>query len=102
MCFGLMESYVVSYYQISAFVGLRLKHQQELEKLTLTTQPFKTLKLFLFAVVLYLRRSASYVLSHGGWLMLFSALVGVAGILIVIIDGPHDKVNKIIYLVILN
>ncbi|XP_042065561.1 vacuole membrane protein KMS1-like isoform X2 [Salvia splendens] len=71
--------------------GLRVKHQQELEKLNLTTQPFKTLKLFLFAVVLYIRRSFTYVLSHGGWLMLCGALVGVAGILLVIVDGPHDK-----------
>lgn len=76
-----------------------MKHQQELEKLNLTTQPFKTLKLFLFAVVLYIRRSFTYVLSHGGWLMLFGALVGVAGVLLVIVDGPHDKV---IHLVILN
>ncbi|KAH6768541.1 SNARE associated Golgi protein family [Perilla frutescens var. frutescens] len=71
--------------------GLRLRHQQELEKLSLTSQPFKTLKLFLFAVIQYLSRSSTYLLSHGGWLMLLSALVGVAGILLVIVDGPHEK-----------
>lgn len=83
------------------FVGLRLKHQQELEKLTLISQPFKTLKLFLFSVVQYLRKSFTYLLSHGGWLVLLSAIVGVAAILLVVVDGPHVKVNKIIYWVIL-
>lgn len=69
--------------------GLRLKHQQELEKLTLISQPFKTLKLFLFSVVQYLRKSFTYLLSHGGWLVLLSAIVGVAAILLVVVDGPH-------------
>lgn len=34
--------------------------------------------------------------------MLLIALVGVAAILLVVVDGPHEKVNKIIYWVILN
>ncbi|KAI3459380.1 hypothetical protein Pfo_016043 [Paulownia fortunei] len=76
---------------ISAFAGLRIKHQQELENLSLTSQPFKTLKLFLLAVIQYLRKSLAYLLSHGGWLMLLSAIVVIAGILLVTIDGPHEK-----------
>lgn len=71
--------------------GLRLKHQQELENLTLLSQPFKTLKLFLFSVVKYLRKSFRYLLSHGGWIVLLIALVGVAAILLVVVDGPHEK-----------
>ncbi|EYU45646.1 hypothetical protein ABFS82_14G016300 [Erythranthe guttata] len=71
--------------------GLRLKHQQELENLSLTSQPFKTLKLFVLAVVQYLRRSFAYLLSHGGWLIVLSALVAIAGILLVTVDGPHEK-----------
>lgn len=34
--------------------------------------------------------------------MLLIALVGVSTILLVVVDGPHEKVNKIIYWVILN
>ncbi|PIN19831.1 Vacuole membrane protein VMP1 [Handroanthus impetiginosus] len=71
--------------------GLRIKHQQELENLSLSSQPFKTLKLFLFAVIQYLKRSSSYLLSHGGWLMLLSTIVVIVGILLVTLDGPHEK-----------
>lgn len=82
------------------FAGLRIKHQQELDNLSLTSQPFKTLKLFVLAVIQYLRRSLAYLLSHGGWLLLLSAIVVIAGILLVTVDGPHEKVIQIIYLVI--
>ncbi|KAL8486378.1 hypothetical protein ACS0TY_023173 [Phlomoides rotata] len=71
--------------------GLRLKQQKELEILTLASQPLKTAKLFLHAVIQYLRRSSEYLLSHGGWLMLLSAVVILAGLLLVIVDGPHEK-----------
>ncbi|CAI9289661.1 unnamed protein product [Lactuca saligna] len=37
--------------------GLREKHKQELENMTLIAQPFKTLKLFIVAVVQYISRS---------------------------------------------
>ncbi|XP_051129533.1 vacuole membrane protein KMS1 [Andrographis paniculata] len=69
---------------------LRTKHQQELENLTLTSQPFKTLKLFTFATVQYLTRSIAYILSHG-WLKLLSAIVGIAGVLLVTVDGFHNQ-----------
>ncbi|KAL6495107.1 meiotic spindle pole body protein Kms1 [Orobanche gracilis] len=71
--------------------GLRTKHQQELENFSLTSQPFKTLKLFLLAVIQYLRQSLAYFLSRRGWLMLLGAIVVTAGILLVIVDGPHEK-----------
>ncbi|CAA3031476.1 vacuole membrane KMS1 [Olea europaea subsp. europaea] len=71
--------------------GLHAKHQQELENLMLTTQPTKTLKLFILAVIQYVRRSISYVLSHSGRLMLLSSIVILAVVLLVTIDGPHEK-----------
>ncbi|KAL6535312.1 meiotic spindle pole body protein Kms1 [Orobanche minor] len=71
--------------------GLRTKHQQELENFSLTSQPFKTLKLFLLAVIQYLRQSLAYLLSHRGWLMLLGSIVVTAGILLVVVDGPHEK-----------
>ncbi|GFZ22055.1 SNARE associated Golgi protein family [Actinidia rufa] len=70
---------------------LRAKHQQELENLTLTTQPFKTLKFFILAVIKYLKRSVTYLLAHGGWPMVLYAVVVPVGILAFTIDGPHEK-----------
>ncbi|KAL2506783.1 Vacuole membrane protein KMS1 [Abeliophyllum distichum] len=71
--------------------GLRVKHELELENLTLITQPVKTLKFFILAIVQYLRRSVAYLLSHGGWIMLLSTIIVIAGVLLVTIDGPHEK-----------
>ena len=79
-------------YGIAAFAGLRAKHQQELENLTLTTQPFKTLKFFIFAVIQYLRRTVLYLLSHGGYLMVLCTVGVLVDILLFTIDGPHEKV----------
>lgn len=81
------------YFDIS-ILGLRMKHQQELESLTLTTQPFKTLKYFILAVILYVKRSVLYILAKGGWLMLLSTLVMAIGLLLMTFDGPHEKVLK--------
>lgn len=77
--------------QDMAISGLRAKHQQELENLTLTTQPFKTLKFFILAMVQYIKRSISYLLARGGWLLLLSAVVASSGFLLISIDGPHEK-----------
>ncbi|CAI9776325.1 unnamed protein product [Fraxinus pennsylvanica] len=71
--------------------GLHWKHKQELENLTLTTQPIKTLKLFILAITQYLRQSVAYLLSHGGWLMLLGTMIVIAGVLLVTTDGPHEK-----------
>ncbi|KAL2463811.1 Vacuole membrane protein KMS1 [Forsythia ovata] len=71
--------------------GLHWKHQQELENLTLTSQPIKTLKLCTLAIIQYLRQSVAYLLSHGGWLMLLSTMIVIAGVLLVTTDGPHEK-----------
>ncbi|XP_022868669.1 vacuole membrane protein KMS2-like [Olea europaea var. sylvestris] len=79
------------YSRSMSIAGLHAKHQQELENLMLTTQPTKTLKLFILAVIQYVRRSISYVLSHSGRLMLLSSIVILAVVLLVTIDGPHEK-----------
>lgn len=67
-------------------------HQQESDNLTITTQPFRTLKFFVLAVIQYIKSSISYLLAKGGWLMLLSTVAIVIGILVVTIDGPHEKV----------
>ncbi|MCH88624.1 vacuole membrane protein 1-like, partial [Trifolium medium] len=72
-------------------LGLIEKHQLELENLTLTTQPFKTLKFFTLAIIQYLKKTALYLLAKGGWLMLLSFVVGALGIMLVTVDGPHEK-----------
>ncbi|KAK4757662.1 hypothetical protein SAY87_018963 [Trapa incisa] len=71
--------------------GLRQKHQQDLEQLTLTAQPFKTLKLFTFSVMQYVKQVKSYLLAKCGYLVLLSTVTVVVGILLVTLDGPHEK-----------
>ena len=66
--------------------------EQELENMTLTTQPFKTIKFFTLAIVQYMKQTILYLLAKGGWLMLFSVVVGAIGIVLMTIDGPHEKV----------
>ncbi|XAR54654.1 hypothetical protein NMG60_11029886 [Bertholletia excelsa] len=70
--------------------GLHMKHQQELQNLTLTTQPLKTLKFFLLAITQYIKRSVLYLLAHR-WFMVLCLVVLLAGILLLTIDGPHEK-----------
>ncbi|XVE66010.1 hypothetical protein DITRI_Ditri08aG0047300 [Diplodiscus trichospermus] len=78
--------------QMDTSIGdLRERHRQELENLTLTTQPSKTLRFFILALFQYFKRSVLYLLAKGGWLMLLSTLVAAFGILLVTIDGPHEK-----------
>ncbi|KAK5840972.1 vacuole membrane protein KMS1-like [Gossypium arboreum] len=75
----------------SSVQDLRERYRLELENLTLTTQPVKTSRFFLLAILQYIKRSASYLLAKGGWLMLSSTLIAVLGILLVTIEGPHEK-----------
>ncbi|XP_048427675.1 vacuole membrane protein KMS1-like [Pyrus x bretschneideri] len=71
--------------------GLHEKHQEELDNLTLTSQPFRTLKFFILAVIQYVKRLISYLLARGGWLMLSSIVLLSLGVLLITIDGPHEK-----------
>ncbi|KAF5736856.1 vacuole membrane protein 1-like [Tripterygium wilfordii] len=74
-----------------SIAGLREKHRRELENLSLMTQPFKTFKFFVLAVARYLKRSILYLLGKGGWLLLLSTVVVALGVLLITIDGPHEK-----------
>lgn len=56
-------------------------------------QPFKTLKFFILGVLQYSNRSIAYILAKGGWLLLLNLIIGAAGILILTIEGPHEKVS---------
>lgn len=83
------------YYHLIEFLpleGLREKHRLELENLTLTTEPVKTVKFFVLAVLQYLKRTVLYLLAHGGWLMVLCTIGVLVGILLLTIDGPHEKV----------
>ncbi|XXG48537.1 hypothetical protein AAC387_Pa02g2959 [Persea americana] len=75
----------------SSISVLQEKHRLDLENLTLTSQPFKTLKFFILATVQYLKQSILYILGKGGWFMLLSILVVSFGILLIAVDGPHEK-----------
>ncbi|CAI0466060.1 unnamed protein product, partial [Linum tenue] len=70
---------------------LREKHQKELDNLNFTTQPFKTLKFFILAVVQYFKRCVLYLFAKGGWLLLLSAVVVASVFLVATVDGPHGK-----------
>ncbi|KAK1414717.1 hypothetical protein QVD17_30467 [Tagetes erecta] len=72
-------------------VELRQKHKQELEKLTLTAQPLKTLKLFSLVILQHVNRSVVYIFTHGFLLMLLIAVVLAVGVLLVTDEGPHTK-----------
>lgn len=71
--------------------GLHEKHQRELENLTLATQPFKTIKFFVLAIIQYLKRVVLYLLGHGAWLTLLSSFLVLGGVLLMNTNGPHEK-----------
>lgn len=72
--------------------GLQQQHQEDLEKLRLTTQPFKTLKLFILAITQSLKGWASYVTTKGGLLMLLSVGATVLATWLSVIDVSYEKV----------
>ncbi|WVZ12273.1 hypothetical protein V8G54_016803, partial [Vigna mungo] len=69
---------------------LREKYELELENLTLTAQPFKTLKFFTLAVIQCIKKTL-YLLAKGGWVMLFSVAVGTFGIVLMTLGGLQEK-----------
>lgn len=79
------------------FVGLHQKHKRELEKLTLTSQPFKTLKFFSLAILQHINRSLAYILAHVCLLILLIAIIVAIGVFLVTDDGPHKKVLHILF-----
>ncbi|KAL8257539.1 hypothetical protein R6Q59_029580 [Mikania micrantha] len=70
---------------------LRQKHKKELENLTLTSQPLKTLKFFTLAILQHINRSSVYIVAHGFLLMLLIAVIVAVGVLFVTDDGSHTK-----------
>ncbi|KAM0898670.1 hypothetical protein ACQ4PT_021825 [Festuca glaucescens] len=74
-----------------AVSGLRYKHRLELESLTLTSQPFKTLALFVLAIGQSIRSTCSCVLKEGARLKFLVLLVVTTWVLLLVIDGPHEK-----------
>ncbi|KAG6751611.1 hypothetical protein POTOM_043808 [Populus tomentosa] len=74
---------------------IREKQRQELENLTLATQPIKTLTYFVLAIVQCLQR----LFAKSGWLLLLiSAFIGSIGILVITTGCPyqahvHEVVN---------
>ena len=65
-----------------------MKHHQELQNLTLTTQPLKTLKYFNLAIGQYVRR----FMARGGWFLLLIMLAGGIGVITMTIGGPQREV----------
>ncbi|CAN1807731.1 hypothetical protein LINPERHAP1_LOCUS25142, partial [Linum perenne] len=76
---------------------LREKHHQELENLTIATQPIKTLKFFVLSIFQYFKLCVLYLLGKGVWLMLLSAVVVAFVFLVPTIDGPHEKHLEEVY-----
>ncbi|XP_071716836.1 vacuole membrane protein KMS1-like [Rutidosis leptorrhynchoides] len=71
--------------------GLRKKHKWELEKLTITSQPLKTMKFFTLAILQHINRSLIYIFTHGCLLMIFIAAIVAIGVFLVTDDSPHKK-----------
>lgn len=76
---------------------LHEKHRLELGNLTLTTMPLKTVKLFILAAAQCLKRLLVYVLRTGGWFMLLSTIILACGILVMVVDGPYEKVLYVLF-----
>eukprot|EP00258_Populus_trichocarpa_P023083 XP_024439102.1 vacuole membrane protein KMS1 isoform X1 [Populus trichocarpa] len=67
---------------------IREKQRQELENLTLATQPIKTLTYFVLAIVQCLQR----LFAKSGWLLLLiSAFIGSIGILVITTGSPYQE-----------
>ncbi|KAM3384811.1 hypothetical protein ACQJBY_009045 [Aegilops geniculata] len=74
-----------------AMSDLREKHRMDLESLTLTSQPFKTLALFVLAIGQSIRSTCSCVLKEGSRLKFLVPLLGATCVLLLVTDGPHEK-----------
>ncbi|XP_004302421.1 PREDICTED: vacuole membrane protein KMS1-like [Fragaria vesca subsp. vesca] len=71
----------------SPLSGMRERHLRELENLTLTARPVKTLRYFTVAIGRYVRQ----FMARGGSFVLFTVLVLGLGIATMTIGGPHEK-----------
>ncbi|KAK4767368.1 hypothetical protein SAY86_015118 [Trapa natans] len=71
--------------------GLQQQHHDDLEKLTLTTQPFKTLKLFILAITQSLKGRASYLSAKVVLLMILGLSTVIPATWLWMTDGSHKK-----------
>ncbi|TVU38341.1 hypothetical protein EJB05_11710 [Eragrostis curvula] len=74
-----------------AMSELQDKHRADLEKLTLTSQPLKTLAFFVLAIAQSLGRTCSSVLKKGARLKIMVLLVVATWVFLLFTDGPHEK-----------
>ncbi|XP_044965260.1 vacuole membrane protein KMS2-like [Hordeum vulgare subsp. vulgare] len=74
-----------------AISDLRDKHRLDLESLTLTSRPFKTLALFVLAIGQSIRSTCSCVLKEGSRLKFIVLLLGATCVLLLVTNGPHEK-----------
>lgn len=77
----------------ASILELRQKGEMEVQNLTLTTQPFRTLQLFFFALILYLKQLLLYVMCKGGWLV-FSIFIGAFSLLFLAVDGSQEHAQE--------
>ncbi|KAG6537152.1 vacuole membrane protein KMS1-like [Zingiber officinale] len=70
---------------------LQKKHQMNLQNLTLTTQPFRTLQLFILATLQYLRRSLVCIITRGGVLLFLIIPLLAIGLLFTNDYDPQGK-----------
>nr|TKW35423.1 hypothetical protein SEVIR_2G371300v2 [Setaria viridis] len=70
---------------------LREKHRVDLERLTMTSQPFKTSAFFVLAIAQSLGRTCSSVLKKGSRLKVVFLLVVATWGLLLFTAGPHEK-----------
>lgn len=75
----------------SSITGLRDKHCRELENLSLTTQPLKTLRFFILAVTDCLRQQISYISAKRSWFVFISLLVITSGIFVRTVLKPDEE-----------
>lgn len=61
--------------------------------MTLTTQPFKILQLFVFATLKYLKQWLVYVLKKGGWIIALTFLLAAIGFILANDDSTSEKVS---------
>jgi len=74
-----------------AISELREQHRVDLERLTITSRPFKTLAFFVLAIAQSLERTCSSVLKKGYRLKIAMPLVAVTWVLLLFTDGLHEK-----------
>ncbi|XAR52599.1 hypothetical protein NMG60_11020748 [Bertholletia excelsa] len=75
---------------VSTISGLTEKHQRELENLTLTTQPLKTLKYFSLAAFQCLQQPFG-IFARRSWLLVVSIVAGSIGALVMTIGRPYEE-----------